>query len=273
VPTRTAAHLVTFRNWLAEQIGREKSRTIVNATGGGILHGPGVPQQPLSEVVASLTRQPISLRSAIRSRHCPAPGESLLSAATKLRDETHAGSSSSKATTDVLRAWEAFADGVSRDRIHSALSHGLDGDAFRSTRVAAVSGPAQGNFDNPDAGWIHPLAANLQLVWFPVPPVRMEGVGAGTRMFRCRTTAARLIGAAVRMPSPAVAEDGEPLRPAATVDALQAGEYVIWRDEIRFKSRDGSDPRENGRTYAVLMPRSVAYLEQLPLHLVLEHGL
>src|SRR6185503_18926487 len=36
VPVRTAAHLVTFRNWLVEQIGREKGRTIVNATGGGI---------------------------------------------------------------------------------------------------------------------------------------------------------------------------------------------------------------------------------------------
>jgi hypothetical protein len=272
-PTRTAAHLVTFRNWLVEQIGREKGRTIVNATEGGILHGPGVPQRPLSDVVASFTRQPVSLRSVVRSRHRRTPGDRLLSAATTLRDEVSDGSSMSPATADVLRAWEGFADGLSRDRIHTALSRGLDGEASRSLKMPAPSRPAEGNFDIPDAGWIHPLATNLQLVWFPVPPVRMEAVSSNTRMFRCRTTAARIIGTAVRMPNPAVTEDGEPLRLAASVDAVEAGEYFIWRDEIRFKSRDGSDPRENGRTYAVLMPRSVAYLEQLPLHVVLEHGL
>jgi len=83
VPTRTAAHLVTFRNWLVEQIGREKGRTIVNATGGGILHGPGVAQRPLSEVVASFERRR-SLRSIVRQRHHPAPGEKLLCAAKTL---------------------------------------------------------------------------------------------------------------------------------------------------------------------------------------------
>lgn len=118
-----------------------------------------------------------------------------------------------------------------------------------------------------------PLAANLELVWLGISPVRMEASTPGTRMFRCRTTAARLVGCAVQMPDPAVTEDGKPLRLGASLETLQPGEYVIWRDEVYFKSTDGSDPRENGRAYAVLMPQCVAYLEQLPLHQILEHRL
>jgi hypothetical protein len=124
-----------------------------------------------------------------------------------------------------------------------------------------------------DVESITPLAANLDLVWFQVPPVRMEAIAPATRLFRCRTTAARLMACAVRMPNPAVSEDGQPLRPGASLETLQRGEYFIWRDEVYFTSTDDSDPRENGRVYAVLMPQPVAYLEQLPLHEILEHRL
>ena len=273
-PTRTAAHLVTFRNWLVEQIAAEKGRTIINATGGGILHGPHLSQRSLSEVVASIPRRHASLRSQIRRRHRPEPGKALECATRALLKElSTSANSTSPATEELLRTWEAFAEGLSRDRIATALRMGLenrDAAEQRGPVPARSSQKAESHFD---AESMTPLAANLQLVWFPISPVRMEATAAKTRMFRCRTTAARLIGCAVQMPSPAVTEDGQPLALATSLEAIRAGEYFIWRDEIYFKSTDDSDPRENGRTYAVLMPECAAYLEQLPLHEVLEHGL
>jgi hypothetical protein len=270
-PARTAAHLVTFRNWLAEQIAREKSRTIVNATGGGILHGPGVRQCPLADVVAAIQPRNVSLRSPIARRHSPASGKALECAARAVLGELTSGAMS-PATKELLRTWEGFADGVSRDRIAAALARGLgDAAAPAHTWQRAQSGQkAEPSFD---AESISPIAANLDLVWLPMSPVRMESVAQGTRMFRCRTTAARLVACAVRMPNPAVSEDGKPLRLGASLAALQRGEYFIWRDEVYFTSTDDSDPRENGRAYAVLMPQFAAYLEQLPLHEILEHGL
>jgi hypothetical protein len=272
VPTRTAAHLVTFRNWLVEQIGREKGRTIVNATGGGILHGPHVPQRALADLVASFERRQVSLQSVVRQRHRPVSGEKMLNAAKTLRDELSGLASMSPASEELLQTWERFADGVSRDRLARSLGAGLeDVDAPRERRLRSASaGKAEPSFDLES---MTPLAANLDLVWFQVPPVRMEAIAPKTRMFRCRTTAARLIGCAVRMPDPAVTEDGEPLRRGASLEALQTGEYFIWRDEVHFNSTDDSDPRENGRVYAVLMPQCAAYLEQLPLHEILEHRL
>jgi len=75
------------------------------------------------------------------------------------------------------------------------------------------------------------------------------------------------------MPEGAVIEDDRPLRPGSSPDALAPGEYFIWRDEVRFTSSDGSDPRENGRLYSVLMPQCVAALERLPLDEVLRKGM
>ena len=273
-PTRTAAHLVTFRNWLVEQIAREKGRTIINATGGGILHGPHVSQRSLSEVVASVPRRHASLRSQIRRRHRPEPGKALECAAKALLKELNtSASSTSPATEELLRTWEAFADGLPRDRIATALRIGLEAPVERGLQPARRACPSQIAESHFDAESMTPLAANLPLVWFPISPIRMEARAPKTRMFRCRTTTARLIGCAVRMPSPAVTEDGQPLGLGASLEALESGEYFIWRDEIYFKSTDDSDPRENGRTYAVRMPECAAYIEQLPLHEILEHGL
>ena len=277
-PTRTAAHLVTFRNWLAEQVAREKGRTIVNATGGGILHGPGVPQRSLADVVAAIRPRHGTLQSTISRRHSPASGKALVCAATALLKELD--STTSPATEELLRTWEGFADDLTRDRIARALRIGLEERRverglppsleLRRTSQPARTQPAEPCFD---AESIAPLAANLDLVWFEMSPVRMEAIAPATRMFRSRTTAARLMACAVRMPNPAVSEDGQPLRPGASLETLRAGEYFIWRDEVYFKSTDDSDPRENGRVYAVLMPQSAAYLEQRPLHEILEHRL
>jgi hypothetical protein len=75
------------------------------------------------------------------------------------------------------------------------------------------------------------------------------------------------------MPSPAVTEDGQPLGLAPA--SRHSNPVSISSGATRSISRatDDSDPRENGRTYAVLMPECAAYIEQLPLHEILEHGL
>jgi len=261
-PTRTAAHLVTFRNWLVEQIGREKSRTFINATGAGILHGSNMQQRPLHEVVSTFARPHGRLKALVRRRHRPASGKALLCAAKTLLQDGN---------DELLATWEAFADGLSRDRITKALSNGLkENPVARTLQRPHSSQTAEAHVD---AEWMTPFATSLPLVWFDVPPVRMDAIAPHVRMFRCRTTTGRLLACTTRMPAPAVSEDGKPLTLGISLDTLAAGEYFIWRDEVYFKSTDGSDPRENGRAYAILMPQSVAYLEQRPLDEILRHGL
>lgn len=46
----TALHLISFRDWIAGRAARS-GRCVVNGTGAGILHGPGIGQQPLRACV------------------------------------------------------------------------------------------------------------------------------------------------------------------------------------------------------------------------------
>jgi hypothetical protein len=120
-----------------------------------------------------------------------------------------------------------------------------------------------------DEEWMTPLARAVHLVPFEVPAWRMERVSATVRRFRPRTTAGRLASCTLRIEGPVVAEDGVGLDWGGPVDfahsgwerGFSAGQYFIWRDEVYFTSRDGTDPRDNGRRYTVLMPSFVAYLE------------
>jgi hypothetical protein len=58
-PTRTAPHLVSFRDWLIEQTASPASGTFINATGAGILRGGRMQQATLPDALA----------------HHPAPGD------------------------------------------------------------------------------------------------------------------------------------------------------------------------------------------------------
>jgi hypothetical protein len=66
--TRTAPHLVSFRDWLVEQIAATPSVTCVNATGAGILNGPGIERTTILESVGSRPRLP-DLRASLRTLH------------------------------------------------------------------------------------------------------------------------------------------------------------------------------------------------------------
>ncbi len=113
-----------------------------------------------------------------------------------------------------------------------------------------------------------PGVARLQ-----IPPHRLAAGNAGMRVFRFRTDAARWLithpGAALT-----VEEDGMPLPRCATdAEAKKSGGWVPWRDEIAIVASDLSDPRSNGRAYAIVVPPHVAWAEQQSLADVLGMGL
>jgi hypothetical protein len=115
--TRTAAHLVSFRNWILERAGALPDRMIVNATDAGLLVGPGIAQQ---SAVATLADAPVLNREAahqiIRGAHRRARRDQLrlLAATTDLL---------TRESPAELPAWTAFSGGtVSRDAIHAALN-------------------------------------------------------------------------------------------------------------------------------------------------------
>ena len=66
--TMTAPHLLEFRNWLAAQARTEPAGRVVNATGAGILLGPGITQASLAAVLAGAPEIDASLRDTIASR-------------------------------------------------------------------------------------------------------------------------------------------------------------------------------------------------------------
>ena len=255
-PVRTAPHLVAFRNWLVEQMRREPRRRFVNVTGAGILHGGGIEQWPATRLAAELPAPKTAPRDLVARAYQPRENSALLDAATRLQ-----------ADGEPIETWTRFADGLTPERILNAMSE-VRG---RKPEAGAVPGSvrAEGHFD---FEWIAPLAASLPLVPMEIQPQRMQKYASGVRLFRFRTTAARLIGCVLRLPDAVVLEDRRPLRrrDVSELESIQPGEYVLWRDEVYITASDGSDPRENGRTYSLLVPETIVFLESLPLHEVLQ---
>ncbi len=71
---RTAPHLVSFRNWLVEQMTTAGERRYINATGGGILHGGAIEQGTLAGVFEG--GAPLGdLRARIVGQHAAATAE------------------------------------------------------------------------------------------------------------------------------------------------------------------------------------------------------
>lgn len=64
---RTGPHLVSFRDWLVEQTTKG-SGTFINATGGGILHGGRLQQQPLADALAGAASL-AGVRETLAARH------------------------------------------------------------------------------------------------------------------------------------------------------------------------------------------------------------
>ena len=79
--TRTTPALISFRNWLLEQTAATTDRSIVNATGGGILYGPGLRHASLHELLgasaplADLRQRLASAHRRSASRAAALPGD------------------------------------------------------------------------------------------------------------------------------------------------------------------------------------------------------
>lgn len=65
---RTAPHLRSFRDWIAKE-AETCGRKVFNATGGGILQGPGVTQASLATVLRGLSSQGSAIREHLANLH------------------------------------------------------------------------------------------------------------------------------------------------------------------------------------------------------------
>jgi hypothetical protein len=114
---RTTPAMVAFRNWLLEQSAGATDRTVVNATGGGILYGKGVRQSTLHEALATTTSLGASVRERITAAYRTAASpvslrpdvDRLLQAATRK-------------ALPLFKGWREFTlNTVSDDQIAAAL--------------------------------------------------------------------------------------------------------------------------------------------------------
>jgi len=121
---------------------------------------------------------------------------------------------------------------------------------------------------------VNAALAGARYEWLEIPAARMMDAGcAGVRRFRFRTSAAVFALAAI---GPTATDDGRPLQAAGDASAIQAGRgghCAVEGDVLTFSAIDGSDPRHNGRTYAVRVPAHVVWLERLPIVTIAEHAL
>lgn len=251
-PTRTTVVFTATRSWIVDRVAEVSEiggRRVLNATGGGILAGPGIDPVAPEAAMDALRACPAKPDGLVRSRYRPNRHRGVLQAARALV----------RRPDRIPEAWMASAEGLTTRQIVDALRRGT----MQPDPKVSIDGPcAQRAIAAFDAWWGERLAAEVPLVGMPIRCERMERHG-DYRRFRFRTTGARLIGCMLRLPDGALREDGAPLRQADAVEAIGHGEYAVWRDEVYFRASDATDPRDNGRTYTLSVPAVVAYLEAL----------
>ncbi len=267
-PVRTAPHLVTFRDWLVEQIGRE-NRRIVNAGGAGILRGPGIEQMAPSGLERALDGLNAAAAHPFRERYERRdPG----SAARATRDLARSAAASSTPPA-IVAEWRDFAPDLTVEGVVDALAEAAR--RFASDAAGRTQGPAEPRLVaiETSVDSLRQIAAVNPLAAMTVPPHRMEVAYTGARMFRFRTTAGAIMCCALRPLDGAVLEDGAPLRRVYDTDQVGQGDYAAFGDAVHFRASDGTDPRTNGRRYELLVPAAVIVLENLPFTDVLARDL
>jgi len=131
--TRSAPHLVAFRDWLVSRAARAAGRRIVNATGAGILSGPAIEQSALDRLQDLIGGMNIHARLAAMADWVSIPGP--LRAAVE-RVATDPGAHSA-----LYETWEAFSLGrVSRAQLQEALARAAAG--LRDSDGLAARTPA-----------------------------------------------------------------------------------------------------------------------------------
>lgn len=116
-PVRTAPQLLSFRNWLLDQMAQPSAVRFVNTTGGGLLYGPGVEQASLDDVLGGAPVRD-DLRSRLRDAHAAGRTPHTVSAA----DLQALAPGSTPEADALLAGWQAFTlDTVGTADIVSAL--------------------------------------------------------------------------------------------------------------------------------------------------------
>jgi hypothetical protein len=118
-PVLTSGTLVSFRNWLCEQIAATPNRRFVNTTGAGLLHGVNIEQGALRDLVETAPVIGDDVRAALRGVHARSVGASAClrrEAVALARDAGH------PRNAKLLADWKTFtADTVSAAEICERL--------------------------------------------------------------------------------------------------------------------------------------------------------
>ena len=111
----TAPHFIQFRDWIVAQTGSAAPRRIINATGGGILHGGRIEQIDL----ASIAFDALPPSGEIQQRFASAWAASTFSSI-KVRDQLERAAA--YGTPIPLQQWQAFGgDATSLDQVRVAV--------------------------------------------------------------------------------------------------------------------------------------------------------
>jgi len=271
-PVRTAPHLVSFRNWIVDRTRLEQGRTFINATGAGTLRAEHITQVAPEALPDLLTAPAGPVGDPVRRRLQPGTVERLVGQARALLDGAAAGDAAANA---LLTRWMQFAPGLTRDALLQALEAGVTAGVSKpepDSRVGSTVLTAA-HAESTEMDWLRLLAWHVPRTAMTLPKDRLLTNPEGVAVFRFRTAAARVMCAAIPLPEDALAENGTPLRRAWDLAAVDPGSYAWFRDEIRFRTSDGSDPRWNDHHYSLLVPTAVAHLEGLPLTEILDQRL
>ncbi len=114
---RTAPPLLSFRNWLLDQMAQPSPVRFVNATGGGLLYGPGVEQASLDDVLGGAPVRN-DLRRRLRDIHAAGRTQHRASVA----DLEGLATGDTPEAVELLARWRAFTlDTVETAEIAAAL--------------------------------------------------------------------------------------------------------------------------------------------------------
>lgn len=120
-PVLTSPHLISFRDWLCQQVSADSSRRYVNTTGAGILHGANLEHATLHDVLGPHAPLGGHVRDILRSARAQArPHDGLTSRRRELLAQP-----TSPGARETLAHWMDFSAGaVTADEIRRVLSSG-----------------------------------------------------------------------------------------------------------------------------------------------------
>ena len=122
--------------------------------------------------------------------------------------------------------------------------------------------------------WLE-IDKSFQWVEFAIPTAQLQHESGHCYVYPWRTTAAKFFAQFPLYSQLEVRENGVPLPSKGVqhhkIRAEGSGSYSMWKTGIYFSTPDNSDPRTNGRKYAVALPSYIQFLESLPQAAIDKH--